>query len=54
MDKKKFDSYIKKIKNYTENVTDTSISANSSLNSLIKSGICNQDKKIDKKYADVE
>ena len=50
MDDKKMTQYLHKMKQYTNKVLNKEISPQESLNSLIKSGICNEQGKLNEPY----
>lgn len=50
MSNKDFEEYLNKITKYTEKVSDEKITPKESLESLIKAGICNQEKKLNSVY----
>lgn len=51
MNKKDLDKYLSEMRKYTERVSKQEISSKDSLNSLIKAGICNKQKKVKKQYS---
>jgi hypothetical protein len=50
MSNKDFEEYLNKMTQYTEKVLSKKIKPQESLNSLVKSGICNEQKKINEAY----
>lgn len=50
MSNKDFEEYLDKMKKYTEKVLSKKIKPQESLNSLVKSGICDEQKKINEAY----
>ncbi|MDP4093940.1 MAG: hypothetical protein Q8920_11330 [Bacillota bacterium] len=50
MSNKDFEEYLNKIAKYTENVSNEKVSPKESLESLVKAGICNKEKKLNSVY----
>ncbi|MDP4268163.1 MAG: hypothetical protein Q8880_12090 [Bacteroidota bacterium] len=50
MSNKDFEEYLDKINKYTEKVANEKVSPKESLESLVKAGICNKEKKLNSMY----
>lgn len=50
MSNKDFEEYLNKMTKYTEKVLNKQVKPEESLNSLVKSGICDEQKKINEVY----
>ncbi|WP_162862567.1 hypothetical protein [Acetivibrio cellulolyticus] len=53
MSNKDFNEYLKNIAQYTKKVSNEKVSPEKSLESLVKAGICDRDKKLSKEYRKV-